>query len=69
MVPRNNFQPSLLNITGQSLSLAENLLFVRKIKVKTLKAFEGMLWGQKLVGYTDHKNLMHATLGLICDQV
>jgi len=28
-----------------------------------------MLWGQKLVVYTDHKNLMQDTLGLTCDRV
>ena len=28
-----------------------------------------MLWGQKLVVYTDHKNLMQNTLGLTCDRV
>ena len=28
-----------------------------------------MQWGQKLVVYTDHKNLMQDTLGLTCDRV
>ena len=28
-----------------------------------------MLWGQKLVVYTDHKNLMQDTLGLTSDHV
>ena len=28
-----------------------------------------MLWGQKLVVYTDHKNLMHNALGLTSDRV
>ena len=37
--------------------------------VETLKEFKGMLWGQKLVVYTDHKNLMQDTLGLTCDRV
>ncbi len=30
--------------------------------VETLKEFKGMLWGQKHVVYTDHKNLMQDTL-------
>ena len=33
------------------------------------KQFKGMLWGQKLVVYTDHKNLMLDTLGLTSDHV
>ncbi len=28
-----------------------------------------MLWGQQLLVYTDHKNLMQDTLGLTCDRV
>ncbi len=28
-----------------------------------------MLWVQKLVIYTDHKNLMQDTLGLTCDRI
>ena len=27
--------------------------------VETLKEFKGMLWGQNIVVYTDHKNLIH----------
>ncbi len=37
--------------------------------VKTLKEFKGMLWGQQLTVYTDHKNLMQDALGLTSDQV
>ena len=31
--------------------------------VETLKEFKGMLWGQKLIVYTDHQNLVRDALG------
>jgi hypothetical protein len=37
--------------------------------VETLKEFKGMLWGQQLTFYTDHKNLMQDALGLTSDRV
>jgi hypothetical protein len=37
--------------------------------VETLKEFKGMLWGQRLNVYTDHKNLTRDGLGLISDRV
>ncbi len=37
--------------------------------VKTLKKFKGMLWGQNIMGYTDHKNLTRDALGLTSDRV
>ena len=37
--------------------------------VETLKEFKGMLWGQKLVVFTDHQNLMRDALGLTSDRV
>ena len=64
-------------ITQQNGSLA---LFSRKLSpaqqkyrvteqellaiVETLKEFKGMLWGQTVMVYTDHKNLMQYALGL-----
>ncbi|KAL7481305.1 hypothetical protein ACHAW6_006990 [Cyclotella cf. meneghiniana] len=37
--------------------------------VETLKDFMGMLWGQRLKVYTDHKNLIKDALGLTSDHV
>jgi hypothetical protein len=46
---------------------------VTKIKllaiVETLKEFQGMLWGQTMKVYTDHKNLTQDALGLTSDRV
>ena len=36
--------------------------------VDTLKGFKSMHWGQQLMVYTDHKNLLQDVLGLTSDQ-
>ncbi len=37
--------------------------------VETLKEFRGMLWGQHIKVYTDHKNLIRDARGLTSDRV
>jgi len=37
--------------------------------VECLKEFKGMLWGQRIKVYTDHKNLMREALGMTSDRV
>ena len=35
--------------------------------VETLKEFKGMLWGQTITVYMDHKNILQDALGLTSD--
>ena len=37
--------------------------------VETLKEFKGILWGQNIMVYIDHKNLTRDALGLTSDRV
>ena len=55
-----------LSETQQKYSVTEiELLAI----VETLKEFKGMLWGQQMIVYTDHQNLMRDALGLTSDRV
>jgi hypothetical protein len=55
-----------LSITQTKYSVTEiELLAI----VETLKEFKGMLWGQSIKVYTDHKNLTRDALGLTSDRV
>ncbi len=55
-----------LSVTQTKYSVAEiELLAI----VETLKEFQGMLWGQTIKVYTDHKNLTQDALGLTSDRV
>ncbi len=50
----------------QKYSVTENEILAI---VETLKEFKGMLWGQDIKVYTDHKNLTRDALGLTSDRV
>ncbi len=58
---------------SRTLSDAQHKYSVTKIEllaiVETLKEFKGMLWGQNIKLFTDHKNLMRDALGLTSDRV
>jgi hypothetical protein len=55
-----------LSTTQQKYSVTEiELLAI----VETLKEFKGMLWGQKIKVYTDHKNHIQDAFGLTSDRV
>jgi hypothetical protein len=53
-----------LSETQQKYSVTEIELLAM---VETLKEFKGMLWGQDIKVYTDHKNLTRDALGLTSD--
>ncbi len=58
---------------SRKLSKAQQKYSVTKIEllviVETLKDFKGMLWGQSIKVFTDHKNLTRDALGLTSDRV
>jgi hypothetical protein len=58
---------------SRKLSGAQSKYTVTKLEllaiVETLKEFNGMLWGQRINIYTDHKNLTRDGLGLTSDRV
>ncbi len=58
---------------SQKLSGAQSKYTVTELEllaiVETLKDFNGMLWGQQINVYTDHKNLTREGLGLTSDRV
>jgi hypothetical protein len=58
---------------SRKLSKMEQKYSVMEIEllaiVETLKEFKGMLWGQDIKVYTDHKNLTRDALGLTSDRI
>ena len=58
VITQNN-RPLVYSVTKQELLAI----------VETLKEFKGILWGQTITVYMDHKNLMQDALGLTCDWV
>jgi hypothetical protein len=58
---------------SRKLSGAQSKYTVTKLEllaiVETLKEFNLMLWGQRIIVYTDHKNLTRDSLGLTSDRV
>ncbi len=63
----------LIAFFSRKLSVTQTKYSVTKIEliaiVETLKEFQGMLWGQTIKVYTDHKNLTQDALGLTSDRV
>ena len=55
-----------LSDTQQKYSVTEQELLAI---IETLKEFKGMLWGQEIKVYTDHKNLTRDALGSTSDRV
>ncbi len=55
-----------LSETQTKYSVTKNKLLAI---VETLKEFRGMLWGQQIKVYTDHKNLIRDALGLTSNRV
>ncbi len=70
VITQNNrplaFFSKKLSPAQQKYSMTEQELLAI---VETLKEFKGMLWGQPMMLYKDHKNLMQDALGLTSDRV
>ncbi len=70
MITQNN-RP--IAFFSRKLSKAQQKYSVTEIEllaiVETIKEFKGMLWGQDIKVYTDHKNLTRDALGLTFDRV
>ncbi len=58
---------------SRKLSGAQSKFTVTKLEplaiMETLQEFKGMMWGQRLNVYTDHKNLTQDGLGLTSNRV
>ncbi len=61
------------SVFSRNLSVTQTKYSVTEIEllaiVETLKEFKGMLWGQSIKDYMDHKNLTRDALGLTSDRV
>eukprot|EP00804_Cyclotella_cryptica_P018017 CCRYP_008298-RA/>CCRYP_008298-RA protein AED:0.45 eAED:0.45 QI:0/0/0/0.5/0/0/2/0/240 len=70
VITQNNWPIAFFS---RKLSVCQQIYSITEIEllaiVETLKEFKGMLWGQSIVVYTDHKNLMQDMLGLTSDRV
>ena len=64
---------SPLAFFSRKLSDTQKQYSVTKIEllaiVETLKEFKGMLWGHKIIVYTDHKNLTFDAMGSTSNRV
>jgi hypothetical protein len=58
---------------SRKLSDTQKRYSVTKIEllniVETLKEFKGMPWGQQIIVYTDHKNIIYNALGSTSNRV
>ena len=70
VITQNNrpiaFFSQKLSDTQQKYSVTEQELLAI---IETLKEFKGMLWGQEIKVFTDHKNLTRDALGSTSDRV
>ncbi len=66
-------RPIAIAFFSWKLSGAQSKYTVTKLEllaiVETLKDFNGMLWGQRINVYTNHKNLTRDGLGLTSNRV